>query len=296
MRTKLPISIWGHAILHVAALVQIRPSADNEYSPLQMTYGQVPNLSHLRIFGCAVYVPITPPQRTKMGPQRRLGIYVGYVSPSIIRYLEPQTGDLFTARFADYHFSEDEFPALGGRIHQMHMHKDIEWCAPSLKYLDPPTKHPELEVQKIVHLQNMANQLPDSFTDTKKVTKSYIPAANTPSRIEIPSELKLDGSKINEPKVQLKRGRPIGSKDKNPRKKKKLGEENEKVLQEEPSPRDDREKYEISINYAHDGIIWDRDDIDDDNGIFSFSLSKEIDQENDDPDPKTLSECPKRPD
>lgn len=39
-----------------------------------------------------------------------------------------------------------------------------------------------------------------------------------------------------------------------------------------------------------------RDDIDDDNGIFFFSLSKEIDQENDDPDPKTLSECPKRPD
>jgi len=104
LRTKLPISIWGHAILHVVALVQIRPSAYNEYSPLQMTYGQVPNLSHLHIFGCAVYVPITPPQRTKMGPQRRLRIYVGYVSTSIIRYLEPQTGDLFTARFADCHF------------------------------------------------------------------------------------------------------------------------------------------------------------------------------------------------
>ncbi|AAG35096.1 hypothetical protein [Arabidopsis thaliana] len=170
------------------------------------------------------------------------------------------------------------------------MHKDIEWCTPSLKYFDPPTKYRELEVQKIVHLQSMANQLPDSFTDTRKVTKSYIPAANAPSRVEIPSELELDGSKINEPKVQLKRGRPIDSKDKNPQKKKKLGEENEKVLQEEPSPRDDREKYEISINYAHDDIIWDRDDIDDDNGIFSFSLSKEIDQENDDPDPKTLSE------
>jgi len=99
--------------LHASALVQIRPNADNEYSPLQMTYGQVPNLSHLRIFGCAVYVPIAPPQRTKMGPQRRLEIYVGYVSPSIIRYLEPQTDDLVTARFADCHFNEDEFSPLG---------------------------------------------------------------------------------------------------------------------------------------------------------------------------------------
>jgi len=65
---------------------------------------------------------------------------------------------------------------------------------------------------------------------------------------------------------------------------------------QKPSPRDDREKYEISINYVHDGIIGDRDDIDDENEIFSFSLYKEIDHENDDPDPKTLCECQKRPD
>ena len=25
MRTKLPISVWGHAILHVASLIRIRP-------------------------------------------------------------------------------------------------------------------------------------------------------------------------------------------------------------------------------------------------------------------------------
>ena len=45
-----------------------------------------------------------------MGRQRRLGIYVGYDSPSIIRYLEPSTGDVFTARFADCHFNENLFP------------------------------------------------------------------------------------------------------------------------------------------------------------------------------------------
>nr|GEU59395.1 hypothetical protein [Tanacetum cinerariifolium] len=38
-----------------------------------------------------VYVPIVPPQRTKIGPQRRLGIYVGYETSSIIRYIEPLT-------------------------------------------------------------------------------------------------------------------------------------------------------------------------------------------------------------
>ena len=48
-----------------------------------------------------------------MGPQRRLGIYVGFNSPSIIRFLEPTTGDLFTARFADCHFNETMFSSIG---------------------------------------------------------------------------------------------------------------------------------------------------------------------------------------
>lgn len=45
-----------------------------------------------------------------------------------LRYLEPQTGDMLTARFADFHFKKDEFPALGRRIKQISndiMKKDI---------------------------------------------------------------------------------------------------------------------------------------------------------------------------
>ena len=68
MKTKLPISAWGHAILHAASLVRIRPTAYHKYSPLQLIFGHQPNIFHFRIFGCAVYVPISPPQRTKMGP------------------------------------------------------------------------------------------------------------------------------------------------------------------------------------------------------------------------------------
>jgi hypothetical protein len=80
MKTKLPVSAWGHAILHAASLVRIRLTTYQKYFPLQLAFGQLPNISHFRIFGCTVYVPITPPQRTKMGPQRRLEIYVGFDS------------------------------------------------------------------------------------------------------------------------------------------------------------------------------------------------------------------------
>ena len=48
-----------------------------------------------------------------MGSQRRLGIYVGFDSPSIIRYLEPLTDDVFTTHFTDCHFNESVFSSLG---------------------------------------------------------------------------------------------------------------------------------------------------------------------------------------
>ncbi|CAL9011562.1 unnamed protein product [Prunus brigantina] len=61
------------------------------------------------------------------------------------------SGDNFTARFADCHYDETFFPPLGGE-------KIV------------PEERREL----------------DAFTDTGKVTKSHIPAANTPARIDIP--------------------------------------------------------------------------------------------------------------
>ncbi|RVW79949.1 Retrovirus-related Pol polyprotein from transposon TNT 1-94 [Vitis vinifera] len=69
-----------------------------------------------------------------------------------------------------------------------------------MTHLDPRTNQCELEVQRIIHLQNLANQLPDAFIDTKKVTKSHIPAANTPARIDVPV-----GQLTNESKIRLKR-------------------------------------------------------------------------------------------
>ena len=207
MKTKLPTSTWGHAIMHAASLIRIRPTSYHEYSPSEL----VTNISHLRIFGCAFYVPIAPTQRTKMGLQRRIGIYVGLDSPSIIKYLEPMTGDVFRARFVDCHFNETVFPQLGwgggGKLILEERH-EITWNASTLSHLDQRTNQCELEVQMIIHLQNLANQLPDAFVDTKKVTKSHIPVVNVSAWVDI-----TEGQKAYESKTRSKRGRPIGSKD-----------------------------------------------------------------------------------
>lgn len=112
MLTNLPMTAWGHGVLHADALIQYRPSAYNANTPYSLVYGRPPDLSHLRTFGCLVPLPILGPKRTKLRPQRQKGIYVGFNSPSIIRYLEPSTTDVFTTKFQDCIFFEDDFPAL----------------------------------------------------------------------------------------------------------------------------------------------------------------------------------------
>ena len=180
-------------------LIRLHPIAKHDLSPLHLAKGYQPNISHFRVFGCVVYVPITPTHRPKLGPQRRLGIYVGFQSASIINYIAPLTGEVFTARFADCHFDENLFLPLGGDKPIPEELREITWNESSLSHLDPRTKQSKLEVQKIIHLQGLANQLPDAFIDSTKVTKSHIPAANIPARIEIPIG-KLKSNMTNKPK------------------------------------------------------------------------------------------------
>ena len=55
--------------------------------------------------------------------------------------------------------------------------------------------------------------------DIKKVTKSHVLVVNVPAHIDVP-EGQLENVIANESKTHLKRGRPIGSNDLIPRKRK----------------------------------------------------------------------------
>ena len=110
--------------MNTASLVCIRPITYHEYSSSQLVLGKQPNISHLQIFGCAVYVLIAPTQHSKMGPQRRFGIYVGFDSSSTIRYLEPLIGDVSTTCFVDCHFNEC-IPTIRGKKSVPEEHLEI---------------------------------------------------------------------------------------------------------------------------------------------------------------------------
>jgi len=102
-----------------------------------------------------------------------------------------------------------------------------------------------------------------------------------------------------ESKIRLKRGRPIGSKDKNPRKRKEAEKQNpsniaEKLeeinneVDENVEHHDSEESHEI--NYIHNRKIWNRNKVNGVDDFFSYFVSKEIDEESDDPEPKSITE------
>ncbi|KAM1418002.1 hypothetical protein ACFXTO_021734 [Malus domestica] len=117
-----------------------------------------------------------------------MGIYVSYDSPSIVQYLEPLTGDLFTTRFADCHFDEIVFLSLGGDKYvnvPVECH-ELSWYARTMSHLDPRTAQSKIKVRQIIDLQSITQSIPDTFNDLAKVTRSHIPAVNTPARINVP--------------------------------------------------------------------------------------------------------------
>jgi hypothetical protein len=259
-----------------------------------------------------------------MGPHRNLGIYVGYHSPSIIKYLETLTKDLFTARYADCIFNEDHFSALGGDYRYHSECQEINWDDKSILSSDSRTKETELQVQKIINLQNIANNLPYAFTDYKGVTKSWNPTVNAPERVEVPK-------KTTQAYSIVKRGRVAQTKkdnvpNKHPRKEKirplqKIVNVSQHVvdkhlvdiLQSSTQARYRNQNastsenpdaivlgnhatltgiQEISINYTSSGEVYDLSTIIV-NPCFSTIIAENFLA---DPDPKTMAECKRRSD
>ena len=102
--------------------------------------------------------------------------------------------------------------------------------------------------------------MPDAFSDIAKVTRSHIPAANVPPRLEIPNTgygaitgvtTTLSGGVVEAVGPQRKRGRPLGSMDSRPRKKVSLTQPDPFIINTgNPS-------HEIISDYVHESILGD---------------------------------------
>jgi hypothetical protein len=243
-----------------------------------------------------------------MGPHRKLGIYMGYQSPSIIEYLEPLTGDLFTARYADCIFREDHFSALGGEIIPHKQCQEINWDAIAISNHDPHTSESELQVQKIINLQHIANNTSDAFTNYKDVTKSYNKTTQLPCKRGRCTAIPTDAAPSKQKKRKTKSSKIVNATQNH------IGKHHVDVQPSHPTStvhsitdvgtsecpdatileNDNASKrvHEFFINYLKFGESYDRKtiivDID-----FSTMIAELIQN---DPNPKTMAECKSRSD
>ena len=185
LHAGLPTSMWGHAVLHAATLLRLRPTLLNTQTSLEIVSGRVPNISHLRVFGCQVWVPAPEPQLRTISAHRIEGIYIGFDSPSIIRYLTPTSDVLHKARFANCRFLEEVFPLIPSA-----KTSPLDFCATQSFTMnpDPRTALAETEVQKILHLHQLATQIPDSFDSGSRILRNPIPGSGNPKIPALPKK------------------------------------------------------------------------------------------------------------
>ncbi|KAG2747578.1 hypothetical protein P692DRAFT_201685184, partial [Suillus brevipes Sb2] len=63
-QSGFPCSFWGHAILNSVYIKNFLPSsATDNRTPFELFYGELPNVSHLRPFGCLAYAHIPDDNR-----------------------------------------------------------------------------------------------------------------------------------------------------------------------------------------------------------------------------------------
>ncbi|GJW57438.1 retrovirus-related pol polyprotein from transposon TNT 1-94, partial [Tanacetum coccineum] len=158
---------------------------------------------------------------------------------------------------------------------------------------------------KRIRIDNAGEFTPQAFNDyySKRMTKSYIPAVNAPAWVEIP-DIKTDEKVTQVSKAHLKCGRPVGSKDKNHRKRKATENAiiHEDIVLEgtqnvaPPEKEIDDINKEISINYGHSKISLDQTKTNIIDDKFCYNVACDIMNGNNDPKPTSVIKCQSRHD
>jgi hypothetical protein len=79
----LPMCLWAEAAMAVVYVQNRLPhSALGLKTPEEMFTGKKPEVSHLKIFGCPVFIHIPKEKRNKLDPSGKKGIFVGYCEVS----------------------------------------------------------------------------------------------------------------------------------------------------------------------------------------------------------------------
>ena len=106
----LPDRWWEFAVEHAVHLYNRTPVERLKWqTPFQSVHSGIPDISHLRVFGCGAYAYVPPDVRTnKLAPKSELMIYLGVAEGLKAQRFMRQNGRLFYAVQAL--FDEELFP------------------------------------------------------------------------------------------------------------------------------------------------------------------------------------------
>ena len=109
--------LWGEAVATAVYLTNRLPaSALGGMTPHQALWGRVPDLGHLRVFGCDAFARIPDVRRRKLDDKGAKMIMVGYAQGTKgYRLLDPNTGRIHVAK--DVLFHETSFSCLNPLDH-----------------------------------------------------------------------------------------------------------------------------------------------------------------------------------
>ena len=114
----LPLSYWAEAVNTACYLYNISPHSGNDYKvPLtqffkhsKTTPNYIPDLSHIRPFGCLAFVHVPKELRKKLDDKAKIGIMLGYQAGSKSYRILTEGGVVKIAGYSATTFQESHFP------------------------------------------------------------------------------------------------------------------------------------------------------------------------------------------
>ena len=99
---NLDIKFWPYAFYHSLRLCNAMPERSQALCPLELTTKQRENFHNLKTFGCRVWVRPPGKRKTKLIPNSRKGIFLGYVPYTMrnILWFDPHTSRVKIANHA----------------------------------------------------------------------------------------------------------------------------------------------------------------------------------------------------
>ena len=163
----LPTSLWAEV---ASTIVYIQNRCHHaildQKTPEEVFTGEKPDIGHLRIFSCPVYIHVSKEKRTKMEPSRKKGIFVVYSETSkAYRIYIPGQRQVEISK--DVTFDED---AAFLRSRESHLDVETEEHEAPNVIEDPVPDSPHADMQREEH--SSPDYIPDSMDPVEQVGPS----------------------------------------------------------------------------------------------------------------------------